>query len=243
MANYEQVRLTVNINYDQRGNQRFIYKAATWHENILPGRFYMAKIGNVSRKGIYFESDQALYQGEKIYIGSNRLQSEENNSNNCTRVEIKWRRVLKDSSFRYGYGAEFLGSDNRLIKSIDYTKIINQDSPGNSARYKRDPRKHFREIYGKATVFTTKNHQYHGALSNISRGGAFITTNNKFALGQMIHIDIQAEKACEALRLKGWVVRLSPQGVGVKFDRRIRRDRRKNTDRRAGKKNREKKGP
>jgi len=233
----------VNINYDQRGNQRFIYEAPVWHLNISPGRFYMAKIGNVSRKGIYFESDQALYQGEQIYIGSNRPQSEENISDNCTSVEIKWRRALKDSPFRYGYGAEFLDSDNLLLKSIDYTKIINQDSPGTGGRYKRDPRKHFREIYGKAVVFTTKNHQYHGSISNISRGGAFIMTRNKFTLGQMIHIDIREDKPCEAFRLKGWVVRLSPQGIGVKFDRRIRRDRRKTADRRVGRKTKKKEGP
>jgi len=228
------VRLNVNLNYDQRDNQRFIYEAAIWHENILPGRFYMAKIGNVSRNGIYFESDQALYQGEKIYIGSNRPESEKNISNNCTDVEIKWRKVLKASFFRYGYGAAFLDPENSLVKSIDNTKIINQNSPGTRGRYKKDPRAHFREIYRKEIVFTTKNHQYQGSISNISRGGAFITTNNTFILGQTILIDIREDKTCEALRLKGWVVRLSSKGVGIKFDRRIRRDRRENADRRVG---------
>ena len=221
----------MNINYDQRSNQRYIYEAAVWHENILPGRFYMAKIGNVSRKGIYFESDQALYQGEKIYIGSNRPESEENISSHCTGVEIKWRRTLKGSSFRNGYGAEFLDPDNLFVKSIDNTKIINQNSHGTSGEFKRDPRAHFREIYGKEIVFTAKNHQYQGAISNISRGGAFITTKIKLSLGQMVRIDIRKDKTCEALRLKGWVVRLSPDGVGVKFDRRNDRDRRKQADR------------
>lgn len=224
----------MNINYDQRGHQRFIYQAAIWHENILPGRFYMAKIGNICRKGIYFESDQALFQGEVIYIGSIKPQSEKKISNSCTGVEIRWRKVLKDSSFRYAYGAEFLDSENLLLKSIDYTKIINQNNQGTRERFKRDPRTHFREIYGKEIVFTARNNQYSGSMPNISRGGAFITTNNKFALGQMIQIDIREDKTCKALRLKGWVVRLSPHGVGVKFDRRIRRDRRKKADRRVG---------
>ncbi len=232
----------MNINYDQRGDQRFIYEAAIWHENILPGRFYMAKIGNFSRNGIYFESDQALYQGEQLYIGSNRPESEKNASNICTGVEIKWRKTIKDSSFRYGYGAEFLDPDNRLLKSIDNTKKIIQNSHGTRGIYKRDPRAHFREIYGKEIVFTMKNHQYEGFISNISRGGAFIKTNIKFILGQIIRIDIREDKTCEALRLKGWVVRLSPNGVGVKFDQRIRRDRRKIADRRVGGKTKKKEG-
>ena len=235
------MRLAVNIAFDQRGHQRFVYEAAIWHENILPGRFYMAKIGNVSRRGIYFESDQALYQGDKIYIGSNGPRSEENSIKNCTGVEIKWRTVLKASSFRYGYGAEFLDPENRLLKSVDYTKINNQNGRGTNQKYRRDPREHFREIYRKEIVFTTKNHRYTGSTSNISRGGAFITTNIKFTLGQVPLMDIREDNTCETLRRRGWVVRLTPNGVGVKFDRRARYDRRQIADRRIAQKARQKK--
>jgi Tfp pilus assembly protein PilZ len=222
----------VKINYDQRGDKRFKYEAAIWHENILPGRFYKAKICNISQSGIYFESDQALYQGEKIYIGNKNPQSAKNISNDCAKVEIKWRRDLKDSSFRHGYGAEFLDSDNSLIKSIDQTKIADLNTRGTSGRYRKDPREHIREPYRKEIVFTTKNRQYEGSITNISRGGAFITTKNKFALGETIQLDIREDPTCKAVKLKGWVVRLSPSGVGVKFDRRMRRDRRKKVDRR-----------
>ncbi len=95
-----------------------MYEAAIWHENILPGRFYMAKIGNINQKRLYFESDQTLYPGEKIYINGKRPESKENISNNCTEVEIKWRKALKDSSFPFGYGAKFLDPNNPLVKSI-----------------------------------------------------------------------------------------------------------------------------
>jgi len=222
----------VNINYDQRGGKRFKYEAAIWHENILPDRFYKAKICNISQSGLYFESDQTLYQGEKIYIASKSPGSAKTITNECAGVEIKFRKDLKDSSFRFGYGAEFLDPDNPLVKSIDKTKIINQNTRGTRGRYGKDPREHIRELYRKEIVFTSKNSKYRGSIANISRGGAFITTKNKFALGQMILLDIREDKTCKALRLKGWVVRLSPNGVGVKFDRRIRRDRRKKVDRR-----------
>ena len=232
----------MNSNYDQRSNLRFIYQADVWHENIIPGRFYMAKIGNVSQTGIYFESDQALYQGEKIYIGSSRPESKENISKICTGVEIKWRKALEDTSFRFGYGAEYLDSDNPLVRSIDDAKMNNQNSHGTSGRYRKDPREHVRELYRKEIVFTAQNRQYKGCISNISRGGAFITTKDKFTLGQLILLDIREDKTCEALQLKGRVVRLSPNGVGVKFDRRIRRDRRKDVDRRVRRKTKKKAG-
>ncbi len=221
----------MNINNDQRGDKRFKYEAAIWHENILPGRFYKAKIFNLSQSGLYFESDQVLYPGEKIYIGNKSPESAKIISNECAGVEIKWRKDLKDSSFGFGYGAEFLDPDTPLIKSIEKTKIIYQNTRETNGRYRKDPRAHIRELYCKEIVFTAKNRKYKGSITNISRGGTFITTKNKFALGQMIQLDFREDKACNAIRLKGWVVRLSPNGVGVKFDRRMRRDRRKKVNR------------
>ncbi len=223
----------MDIRYDQRKDQRLMYEAAIWHENILPGHFYMAKIGNINQKGLYFESDQVLYPGEKIYIDTQRPESEENISNSRTRVEIKWSKALTDSSFPFGYGAKFLDSSSSLSKTIGKSSItMKQVSHRAGQGYKNDPRQHVRQSYGKKIVFTSKNRRHHGAISNISRGGAFITTNYKFTLGQMILLDIRVDMTHKARRLKGWVVRLSPNGIGVKFDRRICYDRRKIKDRR-----------
>lgn len=220
------------MNYDQRGDNRFKYEAAIWHENILPGRFYKAKICNISQNGFYFESDQTLYQGEMIYIGIKNPEAAKNIAEECTSVQIKWRKDLNNSSYRYGYGAEFLESENPLVKSIDDTKILAQHSRGTSGRYRMDPREHVRQPYRKQIVFIAKKIKYKGSITNISRGGAFITTKSKFVLGQIIQLDIREDKTCKALRLKGWVVRLSSNGIGIKFDRRVQRDRRKKLDRR-----------
>ena len=217
----------MNNKYDQRIDQRLMYKAAIWHDNILPGRFYMAKIGNISQKGLYFETDQVLYPGEKIYIDTKGPESEENISNNRTEIEIKWSKALKDSSFPFGYGAKFLDPNNPLLKSIGKSKTMNRNSQRTGRGFNRDPRQHVRQLYGKEIVFTAKNRQHQGVISNISRGGAFITTKYIFALGQMILIDIREDITHKARRLKGRVVRLSPNGVGVKFDRRICSNRRK----------------
>ena len=210
----------MNIKYDQRTGQRLMYEAAIWHDNILPGRFYMAKIVNISQKGLYFESDQILYPGEKIYIDTKGPEPKGNNSNNRTEIEINWSKTLNNSSFSYGYGAKFIELNNPLVKSIGKSKTVNRNSQSSGGEYKRDPRQHARQRYGKEIVFTVKNRQHHGVLSNISRGGAFITTEYKFALGQLILIDIREDITHKAHRLKGWVVRSSPNGVGIKFNRR-----------------------
>jgi Tfp pilus assembly protein PilZ len=227
------MRRMLNNNLDQRGNRRFKYETAIWHDSILPGRFYAAKICNISKSGICFESDQTLYQGEKIFIGSKNPESVENTAEHCAEVEIKWRKDLQDSPYRFSYGAEFMAPDNPLVRSINKEKLIKQNVKGSpSASYRQDPRAHLREAYQKEIVFVSQNRKYTGQITDISRGGVFIKTENKFSLGQVIELVLKEDKACQELKLKGWVVRLTPNGVGVKFDRRLGRDRRKNSDRR-----------
>jgi Tfp pilus assembly protein PilZ len=217
------------MNFDQRKDKRLKYEAILWHESILPGRFYKAGICNISRNGLYFESDQTLYQGEEIYISVSKPESSGNIPANCARVEIKWRKDLQDSSFQFGYGAKFLEPDNPFVKTVAKKKLIRRHVKRSDGKYKKDPREHIRDIYRKEIVFTIKNHEYKGFITNMSRGGAFITTKHKCALGQVIQLDLQEDSSCRDAKLKGWVVRLSPNGIGLKFDRRIRRDRRKNS--------------
>lgn len=217
--------------FEHRVDKRYKYEAVIWHENLLPGRFYEAEISNISQSGLYFESDQILYQGEKIYIGAKKPRSVKCHSKECAAVEIKWCRKSKNSSFKCGYGAEFLEPGNSLLNNLvktEKTGNIREEVGSN----KNDPRSHKRGIFRKEKIITSKNRDYRGSITNISRGGAFIRTKNQFALGQMILLDIREDKTSKALRLKGWVVRLSPSGIGVRFDRRSYRDRRKKFDRR-----------
>jgi Tfp pilus assembly protein PilZ len=227
-----------NRNLNQRENRRFKYEAVIWHDNIVPGRFYAARISNISSSGIYFESDQPLYQGEKIFVGSKDPQACEHMAAHSAAVEIKWRRELETSRYRFGYGAEFLKGDNPLLRSIDKKKLnraIAQDGRCEGGR--QDPREYLREFYRKDITFVSQNRTYHGRIANISRGGAFIETEIQFSLGQPITFLLRADKGGRVLDLRGWVVRLSPGGIGIKFDRRSGRDRRKNADRRGRRKN------
>ena len=222
----------MEINNDQREKRRFKYEAVIWHDNVLPDRFYAARIFNVSRSGLYFESDQTLYEGEEIYIAHKNPEVTGIDSENCTQVEIKWRQNLQNSVYRYGYGARFMALDNPLVKSIDKNNLIRQNMQESYPRFKNEPRAHLRELYRKEIVFIAENTEYKGLITDISRGGAFIQTKTKMSLGQTINLYIQGDQSCKDVNIKGWVVRLSPNGIGIKFDRRLRSDRRRNSDRR-----------
>jgi hypothetical protein len=50
----------------------------------------------------------------------------------------------------------------------------------------------------------------------------------------MIRLEIPGDSLFRDLKLKGWVIRLDPEGVGIKFERRSGHERRKDLDRRRG---------
>jgi Tfp pilus assembly protein PilZ len=222
----------VNVKSEQREKKRHKYEATIWHDNLFPEIFYETKMRNLSQGGIYFESDQTLYAGEKIYIAIKDPSASDNDYKDCAQVEIKWRKILTDSTFQYGYGAQFIDSHNALLASIDPDSLATDSLPDNSYQYKNDSRLNPRSPYRKVTFFITQDRNYKGFITNISRSGAFIVSKYKFTIGQQITLVIPGGKQHSDRKLKGSVVRLSPKGAGVKFDRRTGLERRKGGDRR-----------
>ena len=106
----------------------------------------------------------------------------------------------------------------------------------------KDSRKHPRRLCKKAVIFTYIYRHVKAFATDISRGGAFIETGSKISLGARIILVIHGSKNHKGVRLRGWIVRLSPQGVGVSFDRRSGRERRYDLDRRTGLERRKKVG-
>ncbi len=225
----------MNSNSNQRADKRYKYEATIWHDNLFPEIFYETKMYNLSKGGIYFESDQTLYAGEKIYIAIKDPAASANDYQDCVQVEIKWRKNLNDSNAQYGYGARFIDSRNSLLESIDTGNLGRDSLPDRGYEDRKDSRQNPRSSYRKVTFFTTQNQNYRGFITNISRGGAFIVTKYKFSLGQQIVLVIPGNSKHRDMKLKGSVVRLSPKGAGVKFDRRTSVERRKGEDRRKSK--------
>ena len=109
----------------------------------------------------------------------------------------------------------------------------------NSALKKnQDPRKYPRRSYVKSVFFKCHQQHHKGMINNISRSGIFIETKNKFFFGQSIELLIPNIKIDKSVKLKGWTVRLSKNGVGVTFkrilERRSGKERRSDLDRRSG---------
>jgi Tfp pilus assembly protein PilZ len=225
----------VSIQSEQRKKKRFKYEATIWHDNLFPKIFFETKMGDISQGGIYFESDQTLYAGERIYVAIKDPTGSDNDYQDCAQVEIKWRKILTGSPFHYGYGAQFMDSRNAVLEAIDPDSLAAEVSPDNGYKLKIDARQDPRSSYRKLTFFTTAERRYKAFITNISRTGAFIVSKYKFSLGQQITLVIPGDQKHREMKLKSTVVRLSPKGAGIKFDRRTGRERRQGEDRRKNK--------
>ena len=222
----------MSSNSNRRKTNRYHFESVILHDTLLPDIFYDAKMYDISKGGVHFESDQSLYPGEEIYIGLKSGPYAEDSEKFYSYVRIKWRKVLPNASFKFGYGAEFIKASKSLLKIIDLTDFENKVPKKKVPKKENDPREHQRTPYRRVVYFTSRNSKHKGFIKNISRGGAFIITRENFTIGQMINLVFPATPLKKELKLKGWIVRIDQNGIGVRFDRRSGKDRRGDLDRR-----------
>jgi Tfp pilus assembly protein PilZ len=222
----------VTLSSDRRKNSRYHFETIILHDTLLPDIFYDAKMYDIGKGGVYFESDQSLYPREEIYIGLKGGPYSENTEKYFSYVRIKWRKDLTNGSFKFGYGAEFIKASESLLKILDVAGFGNELPKNKTFQKEKDPREHQRNSYRKVVHFFSRNSKSKGYVKNISRGGAFIITREKFAIGQILNLVFPATRLKKELRLKGRIVRVDENGVGIRFDRRSGKDRRADLDRR-----------
>ena len=222
---------------ERRRHRRFKYEALISHDVSTDGNIYPGRMFNFSKGGLYFESDQLIYPGEEIFVVlANHAGAFRKETHLLFEVSVLWRTALEDSSRSYGYGGEFLSALDAFTESGQIQKEVIQKkaSAGLDFRGGNDSRKYVRKPYGKSLRFSHKGREYKGVVTDIGRGGAFITTPNNFVLGARLKLVIPQVKRRKAVAVTAWVVRISPEGIGLSFERRAGRERRSDLDRRTG---------
>jgi Tfp pilus assembly protein PilZ len=226
----------VESNTERRRDKRFKFEADISHNILSLKIIHAGKLYNFSESGLYFESNQSLYVGEEINIWvENQPQLSEDDEQLFLGAKIIWHKELQDSPYQYGYGAKLIKNSESLMRSlnkVEFDKKLRQPSDSSD---EIDARKSHRRRYNRAFIFLYQNQNYEGFITNISRGGAFIETDQKLSLGKIIVLAVPGHKNHKEIKLKGWIVRLNHKGAGVKFDLRSGRERRGDLDRRIGK--------
>ena len=181
-------------------------------ESLQAGINADSRMLNSSEGGLYFESDQLMLPGSKIFIRIENFPQSQTESYICHHARIKWGKRLQKAHFAYGYGAEYITIPNQ------------NNSTESDSDEDEELRKHPRKHCAKPATLGFGEKITDGIISDISRGGCFIETGELFNTGQILDLVIPGSRLSSNKRLKVEIVRLSPVGVGVKFKRIIKKD-------------------
>ena len=228
----------MKIDKERRRHQRFRYEALVSHDVSTNDVTHAGKMFNFCKDGLYFESDQNIYPGQDIFVGlAIHADSPGKDAQLIFEVKIIWHKQLRDSPFRYGFGGKFLNSYDSFDsfpETGQINKLVEQEALQSDFSGDDDSRKQNRRPYNKFLHFSYRNNDYKQVVTNIGRGGAFISTKEKFALGGKLTLTVPGSQSRKEVKVTGWIVRTSPDGIGVSFERRASRERRNDLDRRTG---------
>lgn len=198
---------------EQRRNFRFQHRTLVFLENLDSGPIRLGYLANYSNGGFYFESDTLLETSDDIYIGiQDSPYSSDENVYECHRVEIVWRKALKDSACRYGYGARHLDHPTPNIDElIRYFGNIPEHIKAMLSLDKEERRDSRKSVNRRVAVYRQ------GILKNVSRRGMFIESQNGLRVGEILLIKIPGTRFDNDTMLKAKVVRKERTGIGVKI--------------------------
>jgi Tfp pilus assembly protein PilZ len=211
----------VDLNSERRTHRRFVYEANISHDLLAHNHIYKGKLHNFSKGGLYFESNQSIFPGEEVFIKFKDQPEAISNgimSQLPFGVEILWQIDLPGDFFRFGYGAHYIDKNDSLVKSIEIKELAQNKLQKKNPAIEKDPREYPRRQYHKSIRLNYKDKNYRGEFKNISKGGVFIKTDIKFAIGKQIRLAIPGSRIRNNISLKGLIVRISTEGFGVKFD-------------------------
>ena len=192
-------------NLENRDTARIDHTSPLQIKDLQSGKIHKARMLNYSKEGFYFESDSVLMPGMQFYIGiQNSPYAALPDVLEYHRAEIMWRKELKRSFFRYGYGVKLASATHE------------QDIELNDTQKTRDLRKHPRRPYNQSTMFATQKGIFEGSIKNISASGVFITAKSAFKAGQIITLSLPFKNKKE-VKVRGVIVWTNDEGFGIKF--------------------------
>jgi len=88
----------------------------------------------------------------------------------------------------------------------------------------RRTRRHKRRDTSLTVYYATHDRAYRDIIQNISPTGVFIETREPFDVGQEILLNFTPARNADPIKVRGKVVRITDEGIGVKFVRPAAKD-------------------
>ena len=197
---------------EKRHHERMNHNTMATLEFLDIGAITKNRMLNCSNDGLYFESDQLLSPGTEVFIRIDNTLNSQSGVYRCHHVKIQWGKRLKNSPYTYGYGVKYVEPYDEGNSLETYSDQI------------KDLRKHPRKYFNKPATFGFENKSYEGFISDLSRTGCFIENRESLNIGQILELVIPGTIFSQNKRLKVEIARLSPIGVGVKFQSVIKKE-------------------
>jgi len=217
-------------------SEALIYKM-TSNGSFEAANFEKIKIITIGKRDIYFESNMPLNIGDDFFIG---FKIKEYNLEYYKQfpAKIEWRTNLQDSVYPFGYKAKYFSLESSSIKLPHADVSENDNLRLKEEKNREDPRQHLRKACDREISIFANDKIYYGIAVNFSQSGVFIQNTSGFSLEQTIEIVNKKNSLGKDYRLKGKIIRIDSNGIGVKFahliDRRSGKERRSDLDRRTG---------
>ena len=189
---------------EDRDQPRFDHTSPLQIKDLGSGEIYEAQMQNYSNGGIYFESNGLLEKGTKIYICiQNSPYAKASGVLEYYTGEVMWRKNLKQSLFKYGYGIQLAFVSTKTGSDINAPLV-------------RELRKHSRKPYFQNILYSTQKGLHTGRTINFSASGAFIATEENLKVGQQLKLSLPLKNGKSVL-IKGQIVWKNEVGFGLKF--------------------------
>ena len=235
--------------WEARINARFDHAATILIENFPKGTYHHGKMVNYSAGGLYFECTVAYAPGVPIIFGIEN--SPYARCPGVYHGHVKWCRRLpeKQSLYDFGIGLAYVKPDlsqdlrrqshppsparpRPALEGQDAPKkpvqpdsvgkrLVSPDDHG-GAPQPIEQRRHPRRLFGKATLYASRDRFIKGTVKDISKGGMLIEAADEIAVGEQLNLVVPAVHRHRDFTVRGEIVRADPNGLAIRFERLIK---------------------
>jgi len=206
---------------DRRKEPRQDGRTRVTHEQLGRGVVPGGVMGNFSSQGMYFETDLSLAPGEEVYLGiEDSPYAPAAGTYECLRGTLRWRRELRESEGRYGYGVQWAKEEDWLpVEFEPEVPALKPPAPG-KPKARGESRVHPRKNLRMPVHLELEGIPNRGTIRNLSAGGLFVECPEPVQKGQGVRLVIPPGAKNREIRLEGRVVWSNPAGFGLALRRR-----------------------
>lgn len=108
----------------------------------------------------------------------------------------------------------------KLLRLIEKMPEMSQEELYKELLQRPVKRKHIRRESNKEIGYCVDGNEYISLMKDMSFGGAFLETDEKFTVGQIIQLELPMVNSAKVIKTTATIVRVAKNGIGIEFNKR-----------------------